>query len=156
MTEKYESQVCFDTIKLTLDNMGWQYDVKEEFLIATSAKGDGMAIPLFIGIDPDKPCIFIHSPLTFEIKENKADIFARAVCETNISMLIGNFDYDIKNNRIVFKETLPFMGCLVSEEVCKYLIMLACLMSDKYGGKFYDLNRGAIDLDDYVKFVQSK
>ena len=113
-----------------------------------------MAIPLFIGIDPDKPCIFIHSPLPFEIKESKLDIFTRAVCEVNISMLVGNFDYDTKNNRIVFKETLPFMECLVSEAACKYMIMLACLMSDKYNSKFFDLNRGAIELKDFIEYVK--
>ena len=156
MADQYEAKACFDTIKATLDHIQWKYDVKEEFLIATSAKGDNMAIPLFIGIDPDKPCIFIHSPLPFEIKESKMDIFTRAVCEVNIGMLIGNFDYDTKNNRIVFKETMPFMECLVSEAACKYMIMLACLMADKYNSKFFDLNRGAIEVNDFIEYVSKK
>jgi len=51
MDEKNEAKVCFETIKSTLDGMKWNYDVKEDFLIATSANGDNMAIPLFIGIE---------------------------------------------------------------------------------------------------------
>ena len=150
MNENYESKVCFETIKATLDNMEWKYDVKEEFLIVTRAKGDNMAIPLFIGIDPEKPAIFIHSPIPFEVKENKIDLMARAICEINLQMLIGSFDLDSKNKRIVFKVTLPFPECLISEAAVKYIVLLACYMSDKYNSKLYDLNRGALDLESFL------
>lgn len=150
MNENYESKVCFETIKSTLDGMEWKYEVKEEFLIVTSAKGDNMAIPLFIGIDPEKPTIFIHSPMPFDLKENKLDLMARAVCEVNLQMLIGSFDLDSKNKRIVFKVTLPFPECLISEAAVKYIVLLACYMSDKYNSKLYDLNRGALDLESFL------
>lgn len=150
MNENYESKVCFETIKSTLDGMEWKYDVKEEFLIVTSAKGDNMAIHLFIGIDPEKPTIFIHSPMPFDLKESKFDLMARAVCEVNLQMLIGSFDLDSKNKRIVFKVTLPFPECLISEAAVKYIVLLACYMSDKYNSKLYDLNRGALDFEGFM------
>ena len=109
-----------------------------------------MAIPLFIGIDPEKPAIFIHSPIPFEVKENKIDLMARAICEINLQMLIGSFDLDSKNKRIVFKVTLPFPECLISEAAVKYIVLLACYMSDKYNSKLYDLNRGALDFESFM------
>lgn len=155
MLDNSESKVCFRTLKTTLDNMQWKYEVKEEFFIATSAKGDNMEIPIFVGIDPQKPCLFIHAPMPFEIDPSKTDLFARALCEINFSMLIGSFDLDTTRNRIVYKATLPFMECLVSEAACKYMILLTCYMSDKFNSKLYDLNCGTIGLFDIIESVKN-
>ena len=154
MDEKNEAKVCFETIKSTLDGIKWNYDVKEDFLIATSANGDNMAIPLFIGIDADKPAIYIHSPMPYKVSADNVDKIARAVCEANFSMLIGSFDLDTRNNRIVFKATLPFMESLISEATCKYMILLACYMADRFNLKFLELDKGDITLEQFIEYVQ--
>ena len=82
------------------------------------------------------------------------DKIARAVCEANFSMLIGSFDLDTRNNRIVFKSTLPFMESLISEATCKYMILLACYMSDRFNLKFLELDKGDITLEQFIEYVQ--
>lgn len=123
-------------------------------MIATSANGDNMAIPLFIGIDADKPAIYVHSPMPYKVSADNVDKIACAVCEANFSMLIGSFDLDTRNNRIVFKSTLPFMESLISEATCKYMILLACYMADRFNLKFLELDKGDITLEQFIEYVQ--
>lgn len=153
MDHKSESKVCMETIKAALDKSNWSYDVPEEFFIVTGANGINAPIRLFIGIDTDKPTMYIHSPLPLEVAEDKIDVMARAVCEVNFTMLVGSFDFDIAKRRLVFKSTLPFLESLVSEAVCSYMVVLACLMVDKYYIEFMQLNDGKLTLDEFVQEI---
>ena len=46
------------------------------------------------------------------------------------------------------------MESLISEATCKYMILLACYMADRFNLKFLELDKGDITLEQFIEYVQ--
>ena len=154
--KEMEARALYKTLCQTLDNMKWHYNKEEEnFTIRTSAVGDDLSMKLLIKIDVDRQVMYLKSPMPFSIPERTHDTMAKAILLANYSMLNGSFEFDFSDGWLAFKMVVPYMGSIISEEVCKYMIVLSCSMTDKYNDKFQAVAEGRMTLTEFEKFANA-
>ena len=154
MSNSSTAKVLYSTLCQTLDNMQWNYDKEEEaFIIRTSAVGEDLSMKLMMRIDPDRQIMYLKSPMPFGIPVEKCDIIGKAVLIANFSMLNGSFEFNHHDGYLAFKMVIPYMGSIISEEVCKYMILLSCSMTDKFNDKFQLLAEGNMSIDEFEQFA---
>lgn len=154
MGKQSEAKALYGTLCQTLDNMKWRYGKDEDKLVIhTSAIGEDLTIQLFMRVDADRQVMFLKSPMPYTIPENKRETVATAVTVANFAMLNGSFEMDIGKGVLAFKIVVPFMNSLISENVCHYMIMLGCRMTDKFNDKFKSLVDDRLTLDEFKNFV---
>lgn len=151
-----EAKSLFKTLCQTLDNMQWKYDVDDENLvIRTSAVGGDLSMRIMIKIDADRQVMYLKSPMPFEIPEHRRDTIGKAILYANYSMLNGSFEFDFNDGYLAFKMVVPYMESIISEAVCKYMIVLSCSMTDRFNDKFQALTCGNMTLAEFEKFANS-
>ena len=145
--QKMYAQVC-----AVLDKRDWVYDKDEEKLtLFFSVNGDGLPIPMIVTVDTERALLQVFSPLSFEINEKKMAEFAVAVCIVNDGKADGCFDYDMYKNRICYRLVAKYEGCRIGDEFIEHMIDWTCTAVDKYSDKFLALNKGVIDVKDFIK-----
>ena len=156
MSKEMEAKALYKTLCQTLDNMKWTYNKEEEkFIIRTSAVGDDLSMKLMIKIDADRQVMYLKSPMPFAIPESARDRIGKAVLIANYSMLNGSFEFDFSDGYLAFKMVIPYMESIISEAVCKYMIVLSCSMTDKFNDKFQAVSEGRMTLDELQKFAEA-
>ena len=155
MVENKDAQRVYDTLCTTLDKMGWKYSAdNEKLIVRTAAIGDDLPVNIVTYVDADRSIMFVKSRLPIKVTEDKIVDMSIALHEANYSMLNGCFEYDIAGGVVNFKILVPFVGSLISESVCHYMIMLTCQMVDKFNDKLEDLVKGKMTLKEFVAFVR--
>ena len=150
------AKALYKTLCTTLDNMKWKYNKEEDnFIIRTSAVGDDLSMKLMIKIDAERQVMYLKSPMPFTIHENVRDLMGKAILIANYSMLNGSFEFDFSDGYLAFKMVIPYMESIISEAVCKYMIVLSCSMTDKFNDKFQALSEGRMTLSEFQKFANS-
>ena len=156
MSKESAAKVLYSTLCQTLDNMNWKYNKEEdEFIIRTSAVGEDLSMKLMMRIDADRQVMYLKSPMPFEVPTVARDTIGKAVLIANFSMLNGSFEFDHNDGYLAFKMVIPYMGSMISEEVCKYMILLSCSMTDKFNDKFQSLVEGSMSLDEFEQFANA-
>lgn len=154
--QEMEARALYKTLCSTLDNMEWKYGKEEdEFAIHTSAVGDDLSMKLMIRIDAERQVMYLKSPMPFAIREEARDLLGKAVLIANYSMLNGSFEYDYSDGYLAFKMVIPYMQSIISEQVCRYMILLSCNMTDKFNDKFQALAEGRMTLAEFDRFANS-
>ena len=154
MSKESAAKVLYSTLCQTLDNMKWHYNKEEEsFIIRTSAVGKDLSMKLMMRIDADRQIMYLKSPMPFDIPSEVRDTIGKAVLIANFSMLNGSFEYDYNDGYLAFKMVIPYMDSIISEEVCKYMILLSCSMTDKFNDKFQALVEGRMTMADFEQFA---
>lgn len=157
MSKENEAKSLYRTLCQTLDNMQWKYNKEEANLIVrTSAIGDDLAMKLNIRIDAERQVMFLKSPMPFEIPSSMRDTIGKAVLIANYSMLNGSFEFDFGDGYLAFKMVIPYMESIISEAVCRYMILLSCNMTDKFNDKFKALAEGTMTLEEFEKFANQR
>ena len=155
MSKQSEAKILYQTLCQTLDNMQWHYGKEEEALIVhTSAVGANLSIKLVVRIDTDRQVMFLKSPMTFVVPESARNDVGKAVVLANYTMLNGSFEFNFADGYLGFKMVVPYMESLISEAVCKYMIVLSCSMTDKFNDKFKSIAEGNMTLDEFETFVK--
>ena len=159
MSKEMAANALYKTLCQTLNNMGWKYSREEEkFIVRTSAVGDtpknGMDIKIMIKIDAEREVMYLKSPMQFEIPAHARDTIGKAVILANYSMLNGSFEFDFSDGYLAFKMVVPYMDSIISEAVCKYMIILSCSMTDKFNDKFQALAEARMTIDEFAKFAK--
>lgn len=150
------AKALYKTLCQTLDNMKWHYNKEEEnFIIRTSAVGDDLSMKIMIRIDAERQVMYLKSPMPFNIHENVRDLMGKAILIANYSMLNGSFEFDFSDGYLAFKMVIPYMESIISEAVCKYMIVLSCSMTDKFNDKFQALSEGRMTLSEFEKFASN-
>ena len=153
-SKEMEARALYKTLCQTLDNMKWHYSKEEEnFIVRTSAVGDDLSMKLTIKIDAERQVMYLKSPMPFAIPDRARDTVGKAVLFANYSMLNGSFEFDFSDGWLAFKMVIPYMGSVISEEVCHYMIVLSCTMTDKFNDKFQAVSEGRMTLDQFAKFA---
>ena len=156
MSKETEAKALYRTLCQTLDNMKWHYNKEEEkLIIRTSAVGDDLSMKLMIKIDADRQVMYLKSPMPFAIPDHVRDTMAKAILYANYSMLNGSFEFDFSDGYLAFKMVIPYMESIISEAVCKYMIVLSCSMTDKFNDKFQALAEGRMTLAEFERFANS-
>ena len=154
--KEMEAKALYKTLCSTLDHMQWKYNCEEdEFVVRTSAIGDDLSMKLMMKIDAERQVMYLKSPMPFAIHENVRDVMGKAVLIANYSMLNGSFEFDFSDGYLAFKMVVPYMQSIISEEVCKYMILLSCNMTDKFNDKFQALAEGRMNLAEFEKFANA-
>ncbi|MCM1290135.1 MAG: YbjN domain-containing protein [Corallococcus sp.] len=154
LTRPQDARRTYSTLCTTLDNMKWTYQPDDEkMVINTSAVGEDLTIKLRIVVSEDRGLMYVKSPMPYKVPENAREIVGTAVNVANFSMLNGCFEYDKNDGYLAFKIVVPFDGCVISEQVCHYMIVLACQMTDKFNDKFLAVAKGNMRLADFEAFA---
>ena len=154
MSKESEGKALYGTLCSTLDGMKWTYNKDEENLvIRTSAVGDDLSMKLMIKIDSERQVMYLKSPMPFDIPTQVRDTMAKAIIMANYSMLNGSFEFDFSDGYLAFKMVIPYMESMISQAVCKYMIVLSCSMTDKFNDKFKALAEGRMSLAEFEKFA---
>ncbi|MGN1040829.1 MAG: hypothetical protein ACI4QL_05315 [Candidatus Fimimonas sp.] len=155
MVENRDAQRVFDTLCTMLDGIKWKYSAdNEKLIVKTSAVGDDLPVNIVVFVDADRDIMYTKSKLPITVNQDKIVEMCIALHEANYSMLNGCFEYDIAGGNVYFKILVPFAGCLISEQVCHYMIMLTCQMVDKFNDKLEDLVNGKMTLKEFVAFAR--
>ena len=150
------ANALFKTLCTTLDNMKWKYSKEEDkYIVRTSAVGDDLSMKLMMKIDVERQVMYLKSPMPFTIHENVRDLMGKAILIANYSMLNGSFEFDFSDGYLAFKMVIPYMESIISEAVCKYMIVLSCSMTDKFNDKFQALSEGRMTLAEFEKFANA-
>ena len=155
MNKEKEAKSLYKTLCNTLDKMKWTYDKEEEnLIIRTGAVGDDLSMKIMIRIDAERQVMYLKSPMPFAIPQNKRETVGKAVLLANYSMLNGSFEFDFSDGYLAFKMVVPYMESIISEAVCKYMIVLSCTMTDKFNDKFKKLVDGEMTLEEFQRFAR--
>ena len=156
MSKEQAAKSLYKTLCNTLDNMKWTYNKEEDkFIIRTSAIGDDLSMKLMIKIDAERQVMYLKSPMPFAIPENVRDTMGKAILIANYSMLNGSFEFDFSDGYLAFKMVIPYMDSIISEAVCKYMIVLSCSMTDKFNDKFKAVADGVMTLAEFATFCNA-
>lgn len=157
MSKESEAKTMYGTLCQTIDNMQWRYGKDEANLVILAAVvGQNLSIQLFIKVDQERQVMFLKSPMPYTIPQDKREVVATAVAAANFAMLNGSFEFDTTNGNLAFKMVVPFMQSIISESVCRYMILLSCKMTDTYNDKFKALVDERMNLDEFVAFVRNE
>ena len=156
MSKEMEAKSLYKTLCQTLDNMKWTYSKEEDKLtIRTSAIGNDLSMKIMIRIDADRQVMYLKSPMPFTIPESTRDKMGKAIIIANYTMLNGSFEFDFSDGYLAFKMVVPYMESIISEAVCKYMIVLSCSMTDKFNDKFQALAEDRMTLAEFEKFANA-
>lgn len=138
----------------TLENMKWKFQRNDDRReIVTTAIGADLTIGLHFYVNAERQLMYVKSPLAYTISENARDAAGKAVNFANYAMLNGCFEYDADSGYVAFRMVIPFEKCELSEEICRYFVLLTCQMVDKYNNKFFSLSKGEITLEQFKQAV---
>ena len=152
--KQMEARALYNTLCATLDNMQWRYDKEEDNLVVnTMAVGNDLSMRLMIMVDAERQVMFLKSPMPFVVPAESHDLIAKAILLANYSMLNGSFEFDFRDGYLAFKMVVPYMESIISEAVCKYMIIVSCAMTDKYNDKFQALAQGRMTLAEFAQFA---
>ena len=86
-----------------------------------------------------------------KMPEDKRIDGALAVTVANHGMVNGCFDYDLSDGEVMFRLTTAFHDTILSEEVYRYMILVAASTVDRYNDRFLMLAKGKSDIKQFIE-----
>lgn len=159
MSKESAAKALFSTLCATLDDMQWKYtkeqgdkDDGEDYVIRTNVKGDDFTMVFFLVVDVGRQLLYVKSPLPFKAPQERRELVAQAVVAANYRMLNGSFEMDLTDGYVAFKVVVPFAESIISQVTCKYVVLMACKMTDVFGGAIKNVSDGEWDLQRFMQF----
>lgn len=145
--EKVYEQLC-----AALDRKEIPYDKSEEDLTAIiEIPGEDFPIKIILRVDEDDMALLVFSPLPFRMSEEKRMEGAIAACAVTNKLTDGGFDYNLPDGSIVFRAGACYAGCTLGEDLFHRMIALAYGVVEEYNDKFFALNKGYINVNEFLK-----
>ena len=142
----------YRTLCSSLKNRGWRYEKKESDLVVIfDVRGEDIPMHFIVLVDAERKLIRLLSPFPFKMSEDKIMEGCVAACSANYGLVDGSFDYDINDGSVLFRMTVSYRGSDIGEDTFGYLIDCACSTVDTYNDKFLALNKGLINITDFLK-----
>lgn len=149
-TKEQFAKNTYNTLCKTLDNMKWKYQRDDEKLVVnTTAVGEDLTIKLRIVVSAERQVMYVKSPMPYSIPQTSRDVVSKALHIANFSMLNGCFEYDVNDGYVGFRMVVPFATSTISEEVCRYMVILTCQMVDKFNDKILALAKRNLTLEEF-------
>ncbi len=155
--KREQAQQMYLKICGALENKGWRYDKDDqELTIKFGVRGDDLEMDFRIKIQPEGEFIYLSSVMPYTVAEDKRVEVAMAVCAVNSKLVAGNFDFDLRSGRVIFRIGQSYMGSDISEEALGRLITISTNIIDDYNEKFMGLGVGMVDLDRFLEQLDNE
>ena len=118
---------------------------------ASNISGEDIPMKFVLIVDAERQLVRLMSPLPFNMSEAKRLDGAIATCVATFGMADGNFDYDLATGEVMFRLTASFRNSVVGEGLFQYMISLSCAVVDKYNDQFLAIDKGVLDINDFIK-----
>lgn len=146
------ADTVYNTLCEALDDRHWKYDKHpEDYVVHFVVSGEDFPMEFVVYIDPERDLVRMMSQLPFAFGEEKRVEGAIATCHATYNLADGNFDYDFKTGKILFKLTSSFHGSLISKNLISYMIDCSCFAVDEYNDKFFMIEKGMLTIEDFLK-----
>lgn len=161
MSKEDRARTMYGTICQTMDDMDWRYTKKEDdanLYVTTASKGgncDVIYVNIAVGIKNSS--IYVYSPMTFKVPQERRDDVALAITRINWTMLNGCFDMNYADGYLSFKVADFFLDSILGSEVVKYMILVVCSMVDKHIKYILDVIDGRMtiaELEEELKRIK--
>lgn len=141
----------YKTLCEAIEARKWSFNKDEERLaVYFEVNGEDIPIKLILIVDAERQLIRLLSPLPFDVAEDKRMDMAIAVCAANYGISDGGFDYDISEGSILFRLTSSFRNSVIGEGLLQYMLSCACVLVDKYNDQFLAINKGVMDISQFL------
>ncbi len=148
-----QARRVFKTACSVFDEKNFAYEKDEDELsISCTMKGDDLPVNINIQIQPRSYSVVVYSAMPYRILPDAKEKIAVAVSVVNWDLPDGNFDYDYKDESIMFRTSLCYKDSLISKEAFDYMIQIVCLSADEYNDKFLLIAKSDMTLDQIVEF----
>lgn len=148
-----QANEVFKQLCATLNDLDWHYVADEDNLtVELDVQGDDLPIAFEMTVDPERQLIRFISRMPFKMKDIK--VGAVAINLINYALADGSFDMSINSGNVAFRITSSYRDSLVSKDLLRYMVSITCSTVDDYNDKLFDLSRGVLSLEDFVKFVR--
>lgn len=143
---------AYQTLIATLDSRNWKYEQHDDKkIIHLKVNGDDIPIDMILHVDTERQVLKSYSKLPFEMSEQKRVEGAVAACAASYGMADGCFDYDLGDGTLTYRVSTSFVESKLGEAAVNYLINCTCALVDHYNDMFLMLNKGMIDLGQFIQ-----
>lgn len=151
--KKRRAKEIYEAYCRMLDTRDWKYEKDEDNLVIVSGiRGEDLPIKFIIRVNSGMEAVSYHSPLPFNVPEDKRIDAAVMICVANYGLVEGSFDYDIRDGEIVFRLVNSYTGgdTNLSDDLFEEMIMIASNTVDKYNDRFLAVIKGIISLQQFI------
>ena len=150
-----QAKTAYQTFCEVLDDEKWKYKRDDEKLsLEMSVKGDDLSFDLNVNVDAERSVVSILSKFNITLQDSSAKAnMGVAISAVNNAIVNGMFDYNCVSGKIVFRMVNSYLGSIISKEVYKYMLYVACSTIDQYNDKLILLSSGSLSLDEFLKQI---
>ena len=142
----------YNTLKAALDAQHWHYDANDEALtISLGVNGEDIPMNFILVVDGERELVRMLSLLPFKAERERLLALAIATCQANYKLVDGCFVYNIEDGAILYRITSSFRGSIISIDLLRYMINMACHVVDEYNDRFLAISKGMLSLEDFLK-----
>ncbi len=144
-------EIYNDLIDMLVED-NWKFDRFDDDMVIKSGlkRDDDLPIDFLIFVLPDRELIQFISVLPFKAKEDMRIELSLAVNAANYGFTNGSFDYDMRDGEIRFRMSQSYMGCQIGREFFEFMIYYSLAVVTRYSSKFFALNKGYMNLNDFI------
>lgn len=144
----------FNSFCALLDEENLPYDTYEgELRLSLSLPAEYLAIDVDFEIDLRRQLVKFSSPLPFAIDEEYAEVCARAACETDYILHIGELVHFGERQTVALRAATGFKNSLLGKSLLRAMFDFITITVEIYNYKFYMLNNGMVGMDYYLDFL---
>lgn len=138
------------------DKREFHYKKFEEDLVITATfGGDDLPMEMVISINEDPNIISMTSQMPFTVKEDRRVDMAIAVVAANFGRSNGDFDLNLNDGKIFFKNSNFLLNSDLSEDLLDIMFAISLHTIDEYNDKFLALATDMITVKDYMEWINS-
>ncbi|MEW6252817.1 MAG: YbjN domain-containing protein [Planctomycetota bacterium] len=137
------ARATFDVVRSYLQEKGWKFFASEEsgaFELTVTGRTSVLHVRVQVGYDPLLVSVAVGLP-TIVPEERRAQV-AEAVVRMNYGLLVGCFDFDMRDGTLGFRAALPVVDASATPEQFGAVYRSALATADRYHRAFCRLLYG--------------
>ena len=152
--EIMRAKETYETLCAAIENRGWTFDRHvDKLVIDFTVSGEDIPMDFVVIVDEKRQLIRLVSLLPFTVPEDKRVAGAVMACAASYGLADGNFDFDMADGRMYFRQTASFRGGRVGEGLFHRMISVACSTVDRYNDSMLRVCKGMLSLEDFLSKV---
>ena len=152
MNQTAQGTKVYELFKKHLDDHKFKYEAyDDDHVLKMIVHGEDLPQPTVIRILDDRDIVQILSPLPCMMPEEKRVDAAVAVSVANYGLVVGNFDFDMRDGEIRFRVSMDFEGLELNDIAIKNLLSPVFVITDRYNDRFFMLGKGMITLEQFIE-----
>ena len=110
----------------------WRYQKRSDRSYTFGFRGDNNRYDLWAFINDKGNILSIYAIIPMTVPEQKRSDLADFLHRANYDMMIGNFEFDVRDGEIRFKVSSDFFGAKPEPDMISCMIDCALAMADRY------------------------